>query len=97
MQFSGFDWDNGNSGKNEASHGVADDEAEEIFFGLVLYHRAGGQGSGERRYFAYGPTDSGKYLTVVFTRRGLLVRIISARRATRRERDFYEQDQPLRG
>ena len=28
----GFDWDDGNSGKNWEKHGVADFEAEEIFF-----------------------------------------------------------------
>ena len=28
----GFDWDDGNQGKNWEKHGVSDGEAEEIFF-----------------------------------------------------------------
>jgi uncharacterized DUF497 family protein len=34
----GFEWDEGNSAKNEAKHGVTDRESEEIFFNKPLAH-----------------------------------------------------------
>ena len=30
-EITGFEWDDGNSAKNEATHGVTDREAEKIF------------------------------------------------------------------
>jgi len=35
----GFAWDEGNSAKNEARHGVTDRESEEIFFNKPLVWR----------------------------------------------------------
>ena len=35
-QVTGFDWDEGNSRKNAAKHGVSQSEAEEIFFNEPL-------------------------------------------------------------
>ena len=47
--------------------------------------------SREARYFAFGRTDGGRLLTVVFTVRGQLLRVISARPMSRRERRGYAQ------
>jgi uncharacterized DUF497 family protein len=38
----------------------------------------------------FGKTDSGRLLVVVFTNRGSLIRVISARDMNSRERKFYE-------
>jgi uncharacterized DUF497 family protein len=41
---------------------------------------------------AFGHTDDGRLLVVVFTKRGTLIRIISARDMNRKERKFYEEN-----
>jgi uncharacterized protein len=44
----------------------------------------------EERFIAVGAGNSGLLLVVVYTMRGNAVRLISARRATRREAQDYE-------
>jgi len=44
----------------------------------------------EKRWAAFGRTDSDRLLVVVFTNRGSLIRVISARDMNSRERRFYE-------
>lgn len=44
----------------------------------------------EARYYALGRTDQDRLLFVAFTVRRSLIRVISAREMTRRERGFYE-------
>jgi uncharacterized protein len=46
---------------------------------------------GETRSMVFGKTDGGRLLTVVFTVRASLVRIISARTMRKEERERYEQ------
>jgi uncharacterized DUF497 family protein len=48
-----------------------------------------GHSQAEARYFAFGRTDGGRWLTVVFTLRGRLLRVIPARPMSRREREGY--------
>ncbi len=92
MECTGFEWDDGNSGKNWEKHGVADFEAEEIFFNrpFIVRHDAAHASDEENRWRAFGRTDKGRYLFVAFTVRRTLIRVISARVMTRRERRFYE-------
>lgn len=45
----------------------------------------------EARFLTIGASGPGQVLVVAHTERNDTVRIISARRATRREREFYEQ------
>jgi uncharacterized protein len=92
-QIIGFDWDDGNSRKSVEKHDVSQAEAEQVFLDprlLVLFdekHR-----SGETRYHAYGRTAAERLLQVSFTmrRNATLVRVISARAMSRRERFRYE-------
>ena len=46
---------------------------------------------GEMRFVTVGVSQRGRLLVVAHTERNDTIRIISARRATRREREFYEQ------
>src|SRR3989442_6872063 len=46
---------------------------------------------GEARFLTIGASTRGHVLVVAHTERNDTVRVISARRATRREREFYEQ------
>jgi uncharacterized DUF497 family protein len=88
----GFQWDEGNSEKNWKLHQVSKSEAEEIFFNRpILVAPDAGHSRKEARYAALGITNLDRPLTIVFTVRGLLVRVISARDMSRRERTVYDQ------
>lgn len=82
----GFDWDDGNRGKNWIGHRVSDREAEEVFLNQPFLGPDFEHSSEEERLFAAGATDRGRRLVVFFTIRHGRIRVISARPMTRRER-----------
>jgi uncharacterized DUF497 family protein len=91
----GFDWDEGNAQKSAEKHDVSQKEAEEIFLDprlLVFVDEK--HGDGETRYHAYGRTFAGRLLQAIFTTRqnATLVRVISARPMSRRERSRYDEE-----
>ncbi len=86
----GFEWDDGNEGKNWDKHHVSDGEYEEIFFNDPLVAGADVEHSAsEPRYFTLGQTDIGRRLFVAFTIRRDLIRVISARDMTKKELRRY--------
>ncbi len=89
-QFSGFRWDGGNIDKNLIRHNVENWECEQIFFNrpLIVLDDLGHSES-EKRWVAFGKTDNDRFLVVFYTKRKTLIRIISARDMTKRERIFY--------
>lgn len=90
----GFDWDEGNSRKNE-KHGVTQAEAEQLFFNEPLFITPDeGHSGSEQRYRALGETGNCRRLMMVFTLRqaGALIRVISARNMNARERNLYEEE-----
>ena len=89
-QCTGFGWDDGNTGKNWEKHQVSDGECEQAFFNQPLIAMPDREHSAEEdRILVLGKTDSGRKLFVVCTIRGDLIRVISARNMTRREREVY--------
>ena len=88
----GFEWDEGNSGKNEKKHGITDREAEEIFFNKPFIIGRSRKGEPEVRYAALVKTYGSRLLAVVFTVRSKRIRVISARPMSRKERKFYEEE-----
>ena len=90
----GFQWDEGNMDKDLRKHGVENWECEQIFFNEPLIVLDDPRHSdAERRWAAFGKTDAAKLLAVVFTLRGSLIGVISARTMNRRERTLYETAQ----
>ena len=88
----GFEWDAGNADKNWERHQVTQGECEQLFFQRpLLVARDTAHSRREARYAALGQTAAGRRLTVVFTIRGALIRVISARDMSRRERRLYER------
>ena len=86
----GFEWDEGNEGKNWEKHKVSDSECEEVFFNDPLLAGTDPEHSrSESRYFALGRTDAGRHLFVAFTIRKELLRVISARVMTKKELERY--------
>ncbi len=87
-----FEWDEGNTLKSSAKHGVTPVETEEIFL-LNQAQPLGIQVSPEppeERLGIVGETYGGRILHVVFTLREGKIRPISARPAGRKERRSYE-------
>ena len=93
MEFVGFDLNEGNLRKNE-KHGVTKAEVEQAFLNRPLIVASDVKHSQqEPRFHALGRTDANRCLQVTFTERedGTLIRPISARAASRKERKIYEQ------
>lgn len=91
----GFEWDAGNSRKSEEKHGVAQSEAEQVFLNEPLLVASDIRHSAtEARLHALGRTDAGRFLHLTFTLRAesALLRVISARDMSRRERKIYAQE-----
>ena len=90
----GFQWDRGNNNKNLVKHNVQNWEWEQVFFNkplLVLEDTV--HSAAEKRWAAFGLTDSGRFLVAIFTKRGNLLRVISARDMNNKERKFYEENE----
>ncbi len=87
-----FEWDKAKAGQNEQKHGVTFLEAKSVFYEeTALLFDDPDHSEREQRYLLLGPSAVGRILVVVHCCRGDgdVIRIISARRATSRERDFY--------
>jgi len=92
-EISGFEWDEGNSRKND-KHGGTMAEAEQVFFNSpLLLLEDGVHSQQEIRIHALGKTDDARTLHITLTLRaaGQLIRVISARDMHRKERAIYEQ------
>ena len=90
----GFDWDAGNARKSADKHGVTQSEAEQAFFNQpLLTLEDDRQSFAEARFHALGRTDEDRRLHVTFTlrREATLIRVISARAMSPRERLAYEE------
>lgn len=88
----GFDWDKGNELKNWEGHSVKKIEAEQVFFNHPLLVFDTYAQNDEKRLLALGVTNGGRFLTIIFTiRKKKLIRVISARDMSRKERKAYEE------
>jgi len=87
-----FEWDPQKAAANLAKHKVSFEEAATVFgdpLSLTIPDPAHSQV--EDRSIVLGQSHHRKLLVVVHTARGDNIRIISARRASRRERKSYEE------
>jgi len=89
----GFEWDEGNIYKNEKKHGLSYKVIEEVFFNEpLLIIEDFSHSYTECRCVAFGKDNQNNKLTVVFTIRNGLIRVISARKMTKKEKNFYENN-----
>jgi uncharacterized protein len=88
----GFDWDAGNARKSVGKHDVTQVEAEQVFLNDPIVMSDVLHSVTEERFHALGQTDLDRLLHITFTLRtaGSLIRIISARPMSRKERAIYE-------
>lgn len=88
----GFEWDEANATKIWNKHDVLPAECEQVFFNepLLLFEDIK-HSCEEKRIYVLGKTDDARALFIVFTIRNELIRIISARDMSKKERKIYEQ------
>ena len=87
-----FTWDPTKAAANLRKHGVSFEEALTVFSDpLARIHDDPLHSARERREIIVGHSSNGRLLLVSFIERSGVIRLISARRATRHERKDYEQ------
>lgn len=87
-----FEWDSDKAIRNLAKHGVPFAEAATVFGDPFAVTFADPDHSDdEDRFITFGESAGGQLLIVLHTDREDRSRIISARRASRKERKVYEQ------
>ena len=88
-----FEWDPEKEKENLLKHRVSFHEAAAIFGDHLSWTFSDPEHSvGERRYLTFGMSTQGKTIIVSHTDRGKKIRLISARKATPKERRYYEQN-----
>lgn len=86
-----FEWDPAKATRNEAKHGVSFKEATTVFDDSMFMTVIDDEHSAdEERYITIGMSSHGRLLMVAHTDRNGLIRIISARKATKSEERFYD-------
>lgn len=86
-----YEWDPAKARRNLEKHGIDFADAAialEDEFALTIEDP---KADVEQRFITLGLDPTGRLLAVVYTFRGERVRIVSARRATSRERRTYEE------
>lgn len=89
-----FEWNAPKAATNRAKHKVSFEEAITVFgdpFGRITDDPR--HSEHEERFALLGRSRRRRFLVVLFTDRGEVTRLISARKATRRERRTYEEGQ----
>ncbi len=89
-----FTWDLRKAAANIRKHRVDFREAATVFSDLLSTTFPDAEhSSAERRFLTIGASVRGRVLVVAHTESEDIVRIISARESTQRERRFYEEGQ----
>lgn len=88
-----FEWDPAKDEKNEAKHGLSFSEASELFAEgtdfLEIYDED--HSDDEERFIAMGPIETGIVVVVYTEREDDVIRIVSARKATKKEVELFQQ------
>ncbi|GAB5387000.1 MAG: BrnT family toxin [Aliiglaciecola sp.] len=90
-----FSWDPAKAKSNLKKHGVSFEEAQSVFYDEFALQFYDDESSEEDRFLLLGLSNQSRILVVVHCERGgdeEELRIISARKATSSERQYYEGD-----
>ncbi|MGF2035372.1 MAG: BrnT family toxin [Nostoc sp. CmiVER01] len=88
-----FEWNESKATANLTKHDVSFEEAKSVFDNvLAVIFDDEAHSLGEKREIIIGHSQNNRLLLISFTERSNTIRIISARLATRREREDYEQN-----
>ena len=86
-----FEFDSGKNEVNKTKHGVSFEAAQQLWTAPAVEADLGIV-HGEYRYARLGPLADGIYIAIFTYRAGPVIRLISARKATAKEIEFYEQN-----
>jgi len=87
-----FEWDDSKARINLSRHNVSFDEAKTVFDNpLYVDFYDPDHSDDEERYIIIGQSQQHRLLIVSYTERRQKTRLISAREATRKEKDAYEE------
>lgn len=87
-----FEWHGTKAAANLRKHGISFDEAATVFADIFSHVFPDlDHSDDETRFLIIGMSAAGRVLVVSHTDRGERTRIISAREATGKERNFYEE------
>ena len=88
-----FEWDSKKAKTNLRKHKVSFEEAASVFADvLAAVYEDPDHSATETRYLIIGTSTEGRLLHIAFADHGVSLRIISARKVTRKERRFYEEE-----
>jgi uncharacterized DUF497 family protein len=88
----GFEWDSDKASKNVEKHNVSFEEAATVFDDPIFITFIHDEHSiDEERYITIGLSSRGRLLMLAHADRKDHIRIISARRATKKEEQFYAE------
>ena len=88
-----FEWDRQKAKYNLRKHGVSFEEASSVFADLLAnVYEDPDHSVHEKRFLIIGTSVRGRLLNISFADRERRIRIISARRVTRREKKLYEEE-----
>ena len=90
-----FEWDERKAKQNIRKHGVSFEEAATVFgdqFSITIYDPL--HSEDEDRFVILGMSSKNQLLVVVHTERGDKIRIISARKAIKNEKQVYQKRCP---
>ena len=91
-----FEWNAAKAASNERKHGVSFEEAISVFYDefAIQFFDSESSEHEEDRFLMLGLSSESRILIICHCERdsGNTIRIISARKATRKERRFYEGD-----
>ncbi len=88
-----FDWDQAKAESNKNKHGVSFEAAKSVFYDefALQFYDSDNSDLEENRFLMLGLSSKAKMLLVCYCERDLgdVIRIISARKATKNESKFY--------
>jgi uncharacterized protein len=94
-----FEWNPEKTALNLEKHDVSFQEASTVFKAKTVFDNVvavifddQAHSVGEKQEIIIGHSQNNRLLLISFTERSNTIRIISARLATRREREYYEQN-----
>lgn len=89
-----FEWDTAKASSNKKKHGVSFEEAQSVFYDEFAVQFFDDENSvSEDRFLMLGFSDNARFLIVCHCERdqGNIIRIISARKATKNEGNYYQR------
>ena len=86
-----FEWDDTKASSNKKKHGISFEEASTAFGDELSITIEDMNSNEENRLILIGKSLQFKTLVVVHIEKTDIIRIISARKATKKEQSFYEE------